>query len=169
MIFGIFKGLFKAIGYLLYFTLPIIFCVVAFFLGGFASDAAFGNRYENWKTEQINLHMHTITIYWDEAGTQTTYLSVRDDLNWNISGCKNEGGNDFGLYYTTFSGYADLKFFEGIPEIVMPQQTQREGHVFKGLYTSPYGGTQFVNAAGYSVRTVTMDIELYALWQEVEG
>ena len=130
--------------------------------GGIAGNAAFGNGFEKWEAEQISSHTHTLTIHWDEAGTQTTYLNIRDDIEWNISGY----GYDFGLYYSSFTSYADINFYGETPEIHMPSQAQREGYKFMGLYTSPYGGTQFVNAAGYSVRTVTMDIDLYALWEE---
>ncbi len=156
------KSIFKAIGYLLYYILPIIFCVVAFFLGGIVGNAAF-DGFSKWEAEQKSLHTHTLTIYWDETGTQTTYLNVRDDLEWNISGY----GGDYGLYYSNFTSYADIDFYGEAPAVLMPSQSQREGYKFMGLYTSPYGGTQFVNAAGYSVREVTMDIVLYALWQRV--
>lgn len=162
-LFTLIKGIIKGIGYLLYFTLPIIFCVVGFFVGEAVANAAFGKRYYGWEAEQKEKHSHLITIHWDETGSRTTEITVRDDINWTISGSK----NDYGLYYTYFTGHANLTTQKDNSAVIMPQESIRAGYKFMGLYTSPFGGTQFVNAAGYSIRTVTMDLDLYALWEEV--
>ncbi len=155
------KLIFKGIGYFLKYTLPLWFCVIGFFLGAISSGFAFGNKYSEWELEQRALHTHNVTIHWDE-GSDITYLEVRDDLNWNICGYADRG--TIGLYYTK---YQNWYYQASIPQIEMPEQSKKVGYNFMGLYTSPLGGTQFVNAAGYSVRTVDVDIDLYAIWQKV--
>lgn len=171
---GCLVSLFKGIGYLikwackglfyfLRYTWPVLLCVATFFLGAISSDAAFGGKYREWEMAQRELHTHNVTIHWDE-GSSITRLKIRDDLNWNICGYNSDQYSDFGLFYTD---YLDPYTQASIPEIKMPQQANKVGYKFMGLYTSPLGGTQFVNAAGYSVRTVDMDIDLYAVWQEV--
>lgn len=156
------KFIFKCIGYFLKYTLPLWFCVIGCFLGLITSVYVIGDQYSGWELEQRAAHTHSVVIHWDE-GSDVTTLQVRDDLNWNICGYTT-GYADIGLYYTEHIPHNN----GSIPEIVMPQQTKKVGYNFMGLYTSPLGGTQFVNAAGYSVRTVDMDIDLYAIWQKVD-
>ncbi len=148
------KGLFKGLGYLLYFTFPILLCVVAFFGGGAAGDAAFGGRYEKWEQEQISGFTHTVTIYWDESNVPSI-LEVREDINWNINGC-NE----------VQKLYGSLEQNETVTEL--PERSYRQNMIFVGLFTTPDGGTQYVNTAGYSLRSVTSDLTLYAVWRVME-
>lgn len=162
-LYSLAKILAKGIGRLLYYTLPLIFCVVAFFLGVAACDGVFNGKYEAWEMQQRVKHTHTVNIHWGDG--DITVLEIRDDLNWNICGC-----NDIELYYKNNLDYYknEHESDKSVPELVMPQKSKREGYKFIGLFMSPLGGTQFVNSAGYSVRTIEFDIDLYAVWQEVD-
>lgn len=66
---------------------------------------------------------------------------------------------------TTVDIRSDLEWTISGCNITLPL---KDGYEFAGLYTSSYGGTQFVNSAGYVTRTIHDDIELYACWRRKE-
>lgn len=67
---------------------------------------------------------------------------------------------------TTTDVRSDIEWTIDSCGITIPK---KDGYGFVGLYTSPYGGTQFVNAAGYVIKTINSDMELYACWSKKEG
>lgn len=177
---------FKGIGYLFYFTLPIIFCAIGvgggFLLGGFTM----AQNQKNYLDSLIEDYTHTVTIWWDSEGKLQSEIKVREDINWNINGVlatvnKEYRSDDVPFYYDVFIdvGKRDqdktIKQFQFIQHewdinrglYELPEEAKRAGLKFLGLFNTPYGGTQFVNGAGYSLRDVTMDLVLYAVWQEI--
>lgn len=44
----------------------------------------------------------------------------------------------------------------------------KSGYEFAGLSKSPMGGIMYTNSAGYSIKTIHSDIELYAVWIPIE-
>lgn len=140
---------------LLYYSFPVIIFPVAIVLGVTAGNGAWGTLYEDWEDEQIAAHTHRLTIVWDAGNTYTIY--VRDDVNWTINGSGNAG-----LYYTDFAERGHSTDMN--PSISLPSYANKAGKTFLGLFTDRFGGTQFVNGKGYSLRTVHEDLTLYAVW-----
>ena len=130
------------------FTLPIQFVIAALFLGGIAGNAAAGDKYKDFFVEKSGKLTHTVTIQWDDF--DKTKMNVREDLDWTINGANLK--QDL---------YADSTV--STPSI---SNASKGGKIFMGLYTAPDGGgTQFVNAKGYSVKAVKQDLTLYPYWE----
>ncbi len=129
---------------------------------GFGWGSAVGtgwtaNKYDDWADQVKQAYTHTVTIYWDENMTDYSTISVREDNNWTIS-----GSYGYGSLYTVSNperGETGLSYalIGHIPE-------GKTAEDFAGLWTSAYGGTQYVNSAGYSLYTVKDDMALFALW-----
>lgn len=106
-------------------------------------------------------YTHKVTVYWDAEGREQDTFYVREDLNWilndSILDMDSENDYDYLSFYTDVSVEADL------PDIVLEKQT--DGKRFAGLFTSPYGIEQYTDRNGYSLKTVTYDIVLYAIWE----
>ena len=135
-----------------------------FFVGGSCGTSCAGNRYEDWRKEQIQKYTHQIEVYWDETGSVTSTITVREDLNWNING----SGNCYDVYNEDDSGRDTLS------TPVLPEQANKTGKTFLGLFASPSASsTKVVNANGYSIYSVKQllniygkdTIVLYAVWQ----
>lgn len=149
--------------YLLKYTFPLLLCVILG-LGAFVgSGVVFGKKVSNkWDNYVSNNMQHTVTIYWDESRSDFTTVAVREDLEWNLVDGVAQEYTKAGFRYNDRIMGAQMSDYHNAPS-----QMRREGYKFLGLFDTPFGGEQYVNAAGYALRTITRDIELYANWQEV--
>jgi hypothetical protein len=138
------------VGKVLKYTLPIIFVAVGIAIGVSSGYGVAGNTFYNWEDKKIESLCHDVTIHWNNADKDVSYLTVREDLEWNINGC--ESGDD--LYANSNLSVSSLPYYA----------TSWAGHEFLGLYTSSYGGEMVVNAAGYALVTIQYDLDLYAMW-----
>ncbi|MBQ3235661.1 MAG: InlB B-repeat-containing protein [Clostridia bacterium] len=143
----------------LFYTLPIWLAFAGFFLGGLIGGNKFGDMKEDYIYEQAEEFTHTVTIYCDYESNpnQTATLKIREDLNWYIFGSLGTDRTDDYLYYEK----------DAPKDITLPPYTQKEGYKFIGLFDNPYGGNQYVSAGGYSLKRVTKNVTLYALFEEV--
>ncbi len=165
------KYFFKGIGYVFYFIMPVLFCAIG--VGGaMVLFALTGPTRDDLVQPYIDEQTHIVTIWWDAEGVSQSEIKVREDVNWTIKGVS--AGYKTPFYYETFMGSNDfsqdksIKQHEEYPyEFDLPKEATKEGWKFLGLFNTPFGGTQFVNGAGYSLRDVTTDMVLYAVWQEV--
>ena len=111
------------------------------------------DKYDDWSEQREATYEHMVVIYWDEDLQYSDEIVVREDLNWSIRGSY---GN-YSLY--SVSNYEPSFATEYVP-------TPPEGYTaFAGLWTSPYGGTQVVNSAGYPMMSIEQDMILYAVWE----
>ena len=141
----------------LYYTLPIWIVFIGFYFGGAIGNNTFGSLANEYRDGVKRDFSHQVTIYWDDAETDYTTITVREDLNWCI-----KGSNSFSTDL-----YANFNYSE--TEDLLPDKAKKEGWVFKGLYDLAYGnGDQYVTEKGYSLKRVTDDIELYAYWELAE-
>ena len=141
------KMLFKSLIY----TWPLILCFVAFWGGGALADGIWGGKYGESTLEDE--YVITVHVHW-ENGDPDGYLTVRRDLAWTL-----EDGRKWANLHVTNGAYdADIE---------APEIPTRAGYRFLGLYTSPAGGSMVVSPGGYSVLTLTGDIELYAMWEPI--
>lgn len=116
-------------------------------------------KYDEWVEQQAAHYSHTVTIYWDEEMTEYSTITVREDMNWTITGycgpwdsvysVSNPSSYDTGLSYMLNGKIPEGKTIQD----------------FAGLWTSAYGGTQYLNSAGYSLYTIKQDTVLFALWK----
>lgn len=136
-------------------NLYIIF--VGFSWGAEVGTGWTANKYENWSDQVKEAYTHTVTIYWDENMTDYTTISVRQDINWTISGTY---GYD-SLYTTTNPERGDTGLSYMLNGHIPEGKTAED---FDGLWTSAYGGTQYLNSAGYSLYNVKNDMALFAVW-----
>lgn len=148
--FTILKGIF----YFFKYTLPIQFVALAIYIGMLAGTGTNINKYSNWKYDTKSSYTHQVTIFWDEGQSNYSDISVREDINWSINGMCDKCRD--GLYSSCGHIY----------NITLPAKANRNGYVFCGLGTSPYGGEMYVNAAGYAIKQVTEDLQLYAVWEK---
>lgn len=154
-------GAFYAAKFTIKYLSPIILCVVMFFIGGSCGSSCMGGKYDEWRREQIKEYTHQIVICWDETGSDTTTITVREDLDWCINGCENA--------YNVFDKGDNSSLTPDVPD----NRETKDGKAFAGLYTSAGGGTKVVNAKGYSVISVKDllkyygkdKIMLYAVWE----
>ena len=143
------KMLFKSLIY----TWPLILCFVAFYGGGALANGIWGGKYSESALEEE--YVITVQVHW-ENGDPDSYQTVRRDLEWSLGdGCKWAKLHD-----------TDGAYDADIPAPVIPE---KPGYRFLGLYTSPAGGSMVVSPGGYSVLTLTGDIELYAMWEPVSS
>lgn len=141
------KMLFKSLIY----TWPLLLCFFAFFGGGSLADGIFGDKYS--EQTLADEYIITVHVHW-ENGEQDSYLTVRRDLEWSLAdGCK------WASPHATNGAYDR--------DIPAPEIPTKAGYRFLGLYTSPSGGSMVVSPGGYSVLTLSGDIELYAVWEPV--
>ncbi len=136
-------------------NLYIIF--VGFSWGAEVGTGWSANKYENWSDQVKEAYTHTVTIYWDETMTDYTTISVREDINWTISGSYGYGD----LYTTSNPEYGDTGLSYMLSTHIPEGKTIAD---FDGLWTSAYGGTQYLNSAGYSLYNVKNDMALFAVW-----
>ena len=132
---------------------------------GFGWGAAAGQgwsegKYDDWADQVKQAYTHKITIYWDWEGdtTDCSTIYVREDMNWTISGSY---GYD-NLYSTSNPERSETGLSYALSNRVPAGKTVED---FDGLWTSAYGGTQYLNSAGYSLYNVKSDITLYAVWE----
>ena len=181
------KLVFKGIGYVFYYTLPIIFCAIGVIGGIFVSGITMSQNQKNYLNSLIDDYTHTVTIWWDSEGILQSEIKVREDVNWSINGVlatenkDHYSSDDYPYYCLEFIDQEKhdqdrtVKQFKFIPTEFdkynglydLPNEAKKAGFKFLGLFNTPYGGTQFVNGAGYSLRDVTMDLVLYAVWEEI--
>lgn len=159
-------------------VLPILLCGIALFGGLFIGGLASDQTFKGWLNKRLAEYTHTVTVHWGE-GTADTVFTVREDLNWDINGIAmaigNNGKDEMPHYYPEFiedggtSADPDVTTFSArhALKIELPSGAERDGYIFLGLFTEADGGECYVNGAGYSLRTVTGDITLYAHWQSV--
>ena len=139
----------KGFFYFMLYTLPLQLVVAAFFLGGLAGKAAAGDKYRVFFQQESAALTHSVIIQWDDS--DRTIIKVREDLDWTING--SDLNQDL---------YADSRV-NSAPSI---SRDMKGNKTFAGLYTAPNGGgTQFINANGYSIKTVTQDLTLYPYWE----
>ena len=115
-------------------------------------------KYDEWADQMKAAYTHTITIYWDENMTDYSTISVREDKNWTISGAY---GYD-SLYTTSNPERSETGLTYALNGHIPEGKTAED---FAGLWTSAYGGTQYLNSAGYSLHNVKQDIALFAVWE----
>ena len=131
---------------------------------GFCGGSAVGtgwteDKYDDWKDQKISEYTHQVTIYWDEDMTRVSTIYVREDMNWTIAGSYGYEDTLYGTSTPTTSEETELAY--------MLNGKTPEGKTiqdFAGLWTSAYGGTQYLNSAGYSLYTIKEDITLFAVW-----
>ncbi len=140
---------------ILYYTAPIWFCFIGFYLGGGIGNGAFGQMRQNYIEDVQQQYTHSVTIVWDEGDYEN--IKVRQDLNWTLQGSVRGEYKDDDLYY--------VGSYEGDP---LSEKAKRDGFVFKGLFDTEFGGNQYVSAGGYSLLRITENITLYAIF-EPEG
>ena len=139
----------------------IILNIYAIYLG-FAWGAMAGagwseGKHDRWADPIREAYTHTVTIYWNEDMTDFSTIDVRQDQNWTITGS---------------NGYRDLYTVSNPTNATTELSYALRGHIpagkteedFAGLFLSPYGGTPYLNAAGYSLYNVKSDMVLYANW-----
>ena len=143
------------------FRISPIFLILIAFLGG----ASLGNEwfvetiYGGYVSDVVDDYSHRVTVYWDEECTESDSFYVREDFNWAF--------NERRLEYS----YDDVRDFDlytdyQVGENILPDKASRQGYRFIGLFSSPYGVEQYVDANGYSMKTVKSDISLYAMWEK---
>ena len=127
------------------------------------------NKYSDWNDEKINEASHTVTIHWG-YGIPNTTITVREDVPYTINGYSEE----FWHYYNTIV-YKDgvmehrIDFYSLNNEIItLPNEAIREGYKLDGFFSGQHGGTLVINASGYGIVTITDDIDIYAVWSEIE-
>ncbi|MBQ7368951.1 MAG: hypothetical protein IJW60_04520 [Clostridia bacterium] len=130
------------------------------FTGGIATGMGWSDgKYDDWEEQRMTEYMHTVTIYWDEYGTDYTTIDVREDMNWTIQGACG--------VWSLYSSYSPVNTSDtGLSTMLsyhLPEGKTVDD--FAGLWTSAYGGTQYLNSAGYSLYNVKSDITLYAVWE----
>lgn len=143
----------------LFYTFPIWLAFAGFFIGGAIGSNKFGDMKEDYIYETADSFTHKVTIYWDYENdpSKHTSLNIREDLNWYIySNIKTEKLDDY-LYY---EGNAPTSFD-------LPILAQKAGYKFVGLFDNVYGGNQYVSAMGYSLKQITKNMTLYAIFEEV--
>lgn len=144
----------KGIFYFFKYTFPIQIIALLIYLGVLAGLGTNAHKYSNWKYDKQEDYKHRIVIYWDEEQKNYSEIYVREDINWSINGmcerCREE------LYSSC----------DHLNEVKLPAKANRNGYTFCGLGTSPYGGEMYINAAGYSLKQVTNDMNLYAIWEK---
>lgn len=176
----LFIGLGKIIKFIFKYLTPVLLCGIAVIGGIVTAALTLQQHYGGWLSNISSQYSHTVTIWWDEERGIKTTIFVREDQNWDINGTMHVRGKDGSLddtpsYCKEFLSVEllgeDPSVTQFMPEPYMapdlPQEAHKDGFAFLGLFSSPFGGTQFVNGAGYSLRRVTMDLDLYALWQEL--
>ncbi len=183
-LFSLIKMIFKGVGYILLYTLPIIFCLVGIGAGFWVAAYSIALNQENFIESIEEPLTHNVRIQWDNAGNIVTSIVVREDLNWGINGFLTiDPGNGYfsssdPYYYGSFMEKDGISRDESVTQVTFdyngeaqlfyfPEDVKGkvEAGKFLGLYSAPAsGGTQFVNGLGYSVRDVTMDMDLYAAW-----
>ena len=131
---------------------------------GFGWGAAVGsgwtsNAYDDWADQKIAEYTHEVTIYWDENMTSYTIIEVREDMNWTISGTYGYTSSVYSMSNPTSRDDTGISYMLNgrVPE----GKTIED---FAGLWNTAYGGTQYVNSAGYSLYTIKGDMALFALW-----
>ncbi len=115
-------------------------------------------KYDDWADQVKQAYTHTVTIYWDENMTDYSTISVREDMNWTISGSY---GYD-SLYSISNPENNQSELSYALNGKVPTGKTVDD---FAGLWTSAYGGTQYLNSAGYSLYNIKNDITLFAVWE----
>lgn len=115
-------------------------------------------KYTKWSNQVKQAYTHTITIYWNENMTDYSTISVREDTNWTISGAY---GYD-SLYSTSNPAPSEMNLTYALSGHIPEGKTVED---FAGLWTSAYGGSQYLNSAGYSLYNVKNDVTLFAIWE----
>ncbi len=130
---------------------------LGFAWGGMAGASWSNGKHDRWADPIIDAYTHTVTIYWNEDMTDFSTIDVRQDQNWTITGS---------------NGYRALYTVSNPENATMELSYALSGHIpegktvenFAGLFTTPWGGTPYLNAAGYSLINVKSDMVLYANW-----
>ena len=139
----------------------IIINIYAIYLG-FAWGGAVGSswsdgKYDRWADPIKEAYTHTVTIYWNEDMTDFSTIEVRQDQNWTIT-----GSNGYSALYTVHNPEnATTELSYTLRNHIPAGKTEED---FAGLWTSAYGGSQYLNSAGYSLYNVKSDMVLYAVW-----
>ena len=144
----------KGIFYFFKYTLPVQFCALLIFLGVLIGNNINENKYSLWMSEWKEDYTHEVLIYWDEEQKNYSEIYVREDIIWSINGWCEKCCDEL------YSSCGHIR------EVKLPAKASREGYIFCGLYTSPYGGEMYINAAGYSLKQVKKDMKLYAVWEK---
>lgn len=132
---------------------------------GFCGGSALGtswteDKYDQWEDQKISEYTHKVTIYWNEDMTRYSTIYVREDMNWTIEGSYGYNDSVYGASNPTSKEDTGLSYMLNGK---MPDGKTIED--FAGLWTSAYGGTQYLNSAGYSLYTIKEDIALFAIWE----
>lgn len=144
----------KGIFYFIKYTLPVQVVALFIFIGVLIGNNINESKYSLWKYDKQQEYTYRIVIYWDEEQKNYSEIYVREDINWSINGmcerCREE-------LYSSCGHLNDVK---------LPAKASKKGYTFCGLGTSPYGGEMYINGAGYSLKQVTNDMKLYAIWEK---
>ena len=136
----------------LYYTAPIWFCFIGFYLGGGIGNGAFGSMRQDYIDAVQEQYTHSVTIVWEDGDYDN--IKVRQDLNWTLQGSIRGDDKHDDLYYEGN--------YDGNP---LTEKAKREGYVFKGLFDTEFGGNQYVSASGYSLMRVTENMTLFAIFE----
>ena len=161
ILYGVAKAAFRVMKWLVvhmarWILIPTAF-VAALVLGTLLSASLTG---EDFAQAKIAEYTHQVTVYWDAECTVSDVFSVREDLNWTLDAVtvENQYSDQYLEPYSEQEQYAP-------PEL--PKEAYRTGYRFLGLFSSPYGVEQYVDSNGYSLKSVTSNITLYACWEKI--
>ena len=152
--------LFKLIFYFFKYTLPVIFIFIAISLAQTVNNK-FENKRIEWFEYKCNEITHVVTIYWDNMdSSKITTIEVKEDDDYSINGKLHSS------YYSLFDvGEYTYKDSE---RILLPSIAYKEGYTLIGFYNNPYGGVMYISPSGYGLKTIEEDMNLYALYKEIE-
>ena len=138
---------------------PLYIVLIAYFGGMELGDTWFIEGIaEDYEYEIVSGYSHEVTVYWDDDRASSDTFYVREDINWTL---------DYSRLNYDYVG--DLPLYDRYDpgRNYLPDKAEREGYKFLGLFSSPYGAEQYVDANGYSLKTIKSDVELYAMWEKV--